>query len=97
MRVAIEQRLQREAQRHRAGVADGLMAIGARMSARQRLIVGDANSALGYDGADCRADGHRQLGHRCHPRSGTDALVYARAMEPTPLMSWAACLKRHWC
>lgn len=49
VRTAIEQRLQREAQRHRAGVAERLMTIGARLSARPRLLAGDADSALGYD------------------------------------------------
>lgn len=49
VRIAIEQRLRQESSRQRAGVADQLLAIGARLSLRPRQFAGDADAALGYD------------------------------------------------
>ena len=49
VRVAIEQRLRRESPRRRAGVAARLLALGAALAARPRLLEGDADAAIGYD------------------------------------------------
>jgi antitoxin VapB len=48
VRIAVEQRLRRESTRQRAGIADQLLAIGARLSANPRQFSGDADAALGY-------------------------------------------------
>ncbi len=49
VRISIEQRLRRESPRRRAGVAARLLALGATLSARPRMIEGDADAAIGYD------------------------------------------------
>lgn len=49
VRIAIEQRLRQESTRQRAGIADQLLVIGARLRARSRQFAGDADAALGYD------------------------------------------------
>lgn len=49
VRIAIEQRLRRESPRRRAGVATRLLALGASLSVRPRLLEGDADAAIGYD------------------------------------------------
>jgi antitoxin VapB len=49
VRIAIEQRLRRESPRRRAGVAERLLALGASLSARPRLLDGDADAAIGCD------------------------------------------------
>lgn len=46
VRIAIEQRLRRESPRRRA--AARLRALGATLSARPRLLEGDAEAAIGY-------------------------------------------------
>lgn len=49
VRIAIEQRLRRESPRRRAGIAERLLALGTALSARPRLLSGDADAAVGYD------------------------------------------------
>lgn len=49
VRIPIEQRLRRESPRHRAGVAARLLALGATLSARPRLLEADADATIGYD------------------------------------------------
>ncbi len=51
VRIAIEQRLQRESRRQRAGVADQLLAIAASLAKRPRLSTESADTVLDYDDA----------------------------------------------
>ena len=48
VRIAVEQRLLREAPHRRAGIAVRLLARGANLSARPRLFDSDVDAATGY-------------------------------------------------